>query len=68
MISLTTQCLAILASTLTLTCFPLIKSTLYPNLVILISETPVEFVIFLLFHQAHETTDNASANLTFFTQ
>ena len=39
--------LAILASSLTLTCLSLIKSTLlyvYPNLVIFISETSVEFV------------------------
>ena len=40
--------LAILASSLTLTCLSLIKSTLYPNLVIFISETSVEFVIFFL--------------------
>ena len=40
--------LAILASSLTLTCPSLIKSTLYPNLVIFISETSVEFVIFFL--------------------
>ena len=33
--------LAILASSLTLTCLSLIKSTLYPNLVIFISETSV---------------------------
>ena len=39
--------LAILASSLTLTCLSLIKSTLYPNLVIFISETSVEFVIFI---------------------
>ena len=37
--------LAILASSLTLTCLSLIKSTLYPNLVIFISETSVEYVI-----------------------
>ena len=43
--------LAILDSSLTLTCLSLIKSTLYPNLVILISETSVEFVIFFLFLQ-----------------
>ena len=43
--------LAILASSLTLTCLSLIKSTLYPNLVIFISETSVEFVIFFLFLQ-----------------
>ena len=43
--------LAILASSLTLICLSLIKSTLYPNLVIFISETSVEFVIFFLFLQ-----------------
>ena len=43
--------LAILASSLTLTCLSLIKSTLYPNLVIFISETSVEFAIFFLFLQ-----------------
>ena len=43
--------LAILASSLTLTCLSLIKSNLYPNLVIFISETSVEFVIFFLFLQ-----------------
>ena len=43
--------LAILASSLTLTCLSLIKSTLYRNLVIFISETSVEFVIFFLFLQ-----------------
>ena len=43
--------LAILVSSLTLTCLSLIKSTLYPNLVIFISETSVEFVIFFLFLQ-----------------
>ena len=43
--------LAILASSLTLTCLSLIKSTLYLNLVIFISETSVEFVIFFLFLQ-----------------
>ena len=41
----------ILDSSLTLTCLSLIKSTLYPNLVIFISETSVEFVIFFLFLQ-----------------
>ena len=40
--------LPILASSLTLTCLSLIKSTLYPNLVIFTSETSVEFVIFFL--------------------
>ena len=43
--------LTILASSLTLTCLSLIKSTLYPNLVIFISEKSVEFVIFFLFLQ-----------------
>ena len=37
-----------MASSLTLTCLSLIKSTLYPNLVIFISETSVEYVIFFL--------------------
>ena len=41
----TVPMLTILASSLT--CLSLIKSTLYPNLVIFISETSVEFVIFL---------------------
>ena len=62
------QCLTILALTLTLTCLSLIKSTLYPNFVISISETPVKFVIFFLFPQAHEMTDDASANLAFLPQ
>ena len=43
--------LAILASSLTLTSLSLIKSILYPNLAISISETSVEFVIFFLFLQ-----------------
>ena len=43
--------LAILASSLTLTCLSLIKSTLYPNLVIFTSETSVKSVIFFLFLQ-----------------
>ena len=43
--------LAILASSLTLTCLSLIRSTLCPNLVIFTSETSVEFVIFFLFLQ-----------------
>ena len=47
--------LAILASSLTLTCLSLIKSTLYPNLVIFISETFVEFVIFFLSLYSHST-------------
>ena len=36
------------SSSLTLTCPSLIKSTVYPNLVIFISKTSVEFVIFFL--------------------
>ena len=47
--------LAILASSLILTCLSLIKSTLYPNLVIFTSETSVEFVIFFLFLQPQPT-------------
>ena len=43
--------LTILASSLTLTYLPLIKSTLYPNLVIFTSETSVEFLIFFIFLQ-----------------
>ena len=57
--------LAILASSLTLTCLSLIKSTLYPNLVIFISETSVEFVIFFLSLQPQLLqTHLSSANLT----
>ena len=57
--------LAILASSLTLTCLSLIKSTLYPNLVIFISETSVEFVIFSLFLQPQLLQIHLSpANLT----
>ena len=57
--------LAILASSLTLTCPSLIKSTLYPNLVIFISETSVEFVIFFLFLQPQLLQIHLSpANLT----
>ena len=57
--------LAILASSLTLTCFSLIKSTLYPNLVIFISETSVEFVIFFLSLQPQLLQIHLSpANLT----
>ena len=57
--------LAILASSLTLTCLSLIKSTLYPNLVIFISETSVEFVIFFLFLQPQLLQIHLSpANLT----
>ena len=40
--------LVILASSLTLTCLSLIKSFLYPNLVIFISEKSVVYVIFFL--------------------
>ena len=43
--------LAILASSLTLTCPSLIKSTLYPNLAMFTFETSVEFAIFLVFLQ-----------------
>ena len=57
--------LAILASSLTLTCLSLIKSTLYPNLVIFIFETSVEFVIFFLFLQPQLLQIHLSpANLT----
>ena len=57
--------LAILASSLTLTCLSLIKSTLYPNLVIFISETSVEFVEFFLVLQPHLLQIHLSpANLT----
>ena len=57
--------LAILASFLTLTCFSLIKSTLYPNLVIFTSETYVLFVIFFLFLQPQLLQIHLSpANLT----
>ena len=57
--------LAILASSLTLTCPSLIKSALYPNLVIFISETSVEFVIFFLFLQLQLLQIHLSpANLT----
>ena len=57
--------LAILASSVTLTCLSLIKSTLYPNLVIFISETSVESVIF--FHSLQPQllqTHLSPANLT----
>ena len=57
--------LAILASSLTLTCLSLIKSTLYQNLVIFISETSVESVIF--FHSLQPQllqTHLSPANLT----
>ena len=50
--------LAILASSLTLTCLSLIKSNLYPNLVIFISETSVEFVIFFLFLQLQKLANS----------
>ena len=57
--------LAILASSLTLTCLSLIKSTLYPNLVIFPSVTSVEFVIFFLFLQPQPLqTHSSSSNLT----
>ena len=50
---------------LTLTCLSLIKSTLYPNLVIFISETSIEFVIFFLFLQPQLLQIHLSpANLT----
>ena len=57
--------LSILASSLTLTCLSLIKSTLYQNLVIFISETSVVFVIFFLFLQPQLLQIHLSpANLT----
>ena len=57
--------LAIVASSLTLTCLSQIKSTLYPNLVIFTSETSVEFVIFFLFLQPQLLQIHSSpANLT----
>ena len=57
--------LIILASSLTLTCPSLIKSTLYPNLVIFISETSVKFVIFFIFLQPQLLQIHLSpANLT----
>ena len=57
--------LAILASSLTLTCLSLNKSTLFPNLVIFTSETSVEFVIFFLFLQPQLLQIHSSpANLT----
>ena len=57
--------LAILASSLTLTCLSLNKSTLFPNLVIFTSETSVEFVIFFLFLQPQLLQIHLSpANLT----
>ena len=57
--------LAILASSLTLACLSLIKSTLYPNLAIFISETSVEFVIFFFFLQPQLLQIHLSpANLT----
>ena len=57
--------LAILASSLILTCLSLIKSNLYPNLVISTSETSVEFVIFFLFLQPQLLQIHLSpANLT----
>ena len=57
--------LAILASSFILTCLSLIKSTLFPNLVIFISETSVEYVIFFLFLQPQLLQIHLSpANLT----
>ena len=57
--------LAILASSLTLTCLSLIKSTLYQNIVIFISATSVEFVIFSLSLQPQLLQIHLSpANLT----
>ena len=57
--------LAILASYLTLTCPALIKSTLYPNLVIFTFETSVKFAIFFLFLQPLLSQTHLSpANLT----
>ena len=57
--------LAILASSLTLTCLSLNKLTLFPNLVIFTSETSVEFVIFFLFLQPQPLQIHLSpANLT----
>ena len=54
--------LSILALSLT---FSLVKSTLYPNLVIFISETSVEFAIFFLFLQPqHLQIHFSPANLT----
>ena len=62
---ISSQSIAILASSLTLTCLSLIKSTLYPNHVIFISETSVEFVIFILFLQPQLLQIHLSpANLT----
>ena len=57
--------LAILASSSTLTCLSLIKSTLCLNLVIFISETSVEFVIFFFSLQPQLLQIHVSpANLT----
>ena len=57
--------LTIFASSLTLTCLSLIKSTLYPNLVIFTSETSVKFAIFFLFMQPQPLPIHLSpANLT----
>ena len=56
--------LAILASSLTLTCLSLIKSTLYLNLVIFISETSVEFIIFLSLQPQLLQIHLSPANLT----
>ena len=64
MISQSVPLLAILPSSLTLTCLSLIKSTLYPNLVIFISETSVEFVIFLVLQPQLLQIHLSPANLT----
>ena len=57
--------LAIFASSLTLTCLSLVKSNLYPNLVIFISETSVESVIFFRSLQPQLLQTHLSpANLT----
>ena len=62
--------LAILASSLILACFSLIKSTLYPNLVIFISETSVEFIIVFLSPQPllmriHLSSENLTTAIYF---
>ena len=57
--------LAILASSLTLRCLSLIKSILYPNLVIFTSVTSVKFVFYFLFLQPQPLQIHLSpANLT----
>ena len=55
---------ACLASSLTLTCLSLIKSTLYPNFVIFISETSVKFIIFFLLQPQLLQIHLSLANLT----